>query len=250
MDLGLAGRVALVTAASKGIGRAIAAELVAEGARVAISSRSRERIDATAGEIGATPFVHDSADLDGAPALIDAVAEQLGGPVEILVTSTGGPPMGADPLGFTREQWEAAYRELVLAPMALIEAAVPAMRERGWGRIVSVSSTSVREPIEVLMLFNSHRAATLAAFKTLARQLAGDGVTLNSVLPGRIATARLLGGAVSREEAARAASEGVPAGRLGTVEEMAAAAAYLCSDRAGYVTGVALAVDGGLTRAV
>jgi 3-oxoacyl-[acyl-carrier protein] reductase len=250
MDLGLAGRVALVTAASKGIGRAIAAELAAEGARVAISSRSRERIDATAREIGATPFVHESADLDAAPALLEAVAGELGGPVEILVTNTGGPPIGADPLAFTREQWEAAYRDLVLAPMALIEAAVPAMRERGWGRIVSVSSTAVREPIEILMLSNSHRAATLAAFKTLARDLAADGITLNSLLPGRIGTERIFGNAGSREAAERGASEQVPAGRLGTPEEMAAAAAFLCSDRAAYVTGVALPVDGGLLQSI
>lgn len=250
MDLGLSGRVALVTAASKGIGRAIAAELAAEGASVAISSRSRERIEATAREINAEPFVHDSADLDATPALLEAVAARLGGPVEILVTNTGGPPAGPDPLGFTREQWEAAYRDLVLAPMALIEAAVPEMRERGWGRIVNVASTSVREPIEVLMLSNSHRAATLAAFKTLARDLAGDGITVNSVLPGRIGTDRIYSSAGSREAAEQAASDEVPAGRLGTVEEMAAAAAYLCSERAAYVTGVALPVDGGLMRSI
>src|SRR3954454_12796847 len=118
MDLGLEGRVALVTGASKGIGRAIAAELAREGAKVAISSRSRERIDATAGEIGATGFVLDSADLDAAGPLLEEVAAALGGPVEVLLTNTGGPPGGA-PLEFSREQWEAAYRELVLAPVAL-----------------------------------------------------------------------------------------------------------------------------------
>src|SRR3954451_14373614 len=179
MDLGIAGRVALVTGGSKGIGRAIAAELVAEGARVAISSRSRERIDATAAEIGATGLVHDSADRGAAGALLAAVADELGGPVEILVTNTGGPPAG-DPLEFTREQWEAAYRELVLAPMELIERALPAMRERGWGRIVNGALTSAREPIPYLLLSNAHRSATLAAFKTLSMQVAGDGVTLNT----------------------------------------------------------------------
>src|SRR3954465_6522373 len=215
MDLGIAERVALVTGGSKGIGRAIAAELVAEGAKVAISSRSRERIDATAAEIGAHGFVHDSADLDAAGPLLDAVADQLGGPVEGLVTNTGGPPAGPDPLGFDRDAWEAAYRDLVLAPMALIERAVPALRERGWGRIVSVSSTSVREPIAALMLSNSHRAATLAAFKTLARAVAADGGTLNSVLPGRIGTDRIFGMAGSREAAEESARAEVPAGRLG-----------------------------------
>jgi 3-oxoacyl-[acyl-carrier protein] reductase len=244
MDLGLEGRVALVTGASKGIGRAIAAELAREGAKVAISSRSAERIEATAREIGATGLVLDSADLEAAGPLLEQVAERLGGPVEVLVTNTGGPP-GGDPLSFTREQWEAAYRELVLAPMALIERALPAMREAGWGRIVNVASTSVREPIPYLLLSNAHRSATLAAFKTLAGQVAGDGVTLNTVLPGRIGTDRLwsLGG---RENVEAAAREQVPAGRVGAPEEMAAAAAFLCSARASYITGQALAIDGGL----
>jgi 3-oxoacyl-[acyl-carrier protein] reductase len=179
--------------------------------------------------------------------LVDAVERDLG-PVDILVTSTGGPPAGPDPLAFTREQWEAAHRELVLAPMALIERTMPGMRERGFGRVVGVSSFAAREPIEVLMLSNSHRPGLLAAFKTLARAVAADGVTLNSVLPGRIATDRILGGGGSREEIEKAASRDVPVGRLGTVEEIAAAAAFLCSARASYITGVALLVDGGLTR--
>jgi 3-oxoacyl-[acyl-carrier protein] reductase len=250
VDLGLKDRVALVLGASKGIGRAIAAELVAEGARVAVASRSRERIEAAAAELGATGVVHDTADLDAAPRLLAEVRERLGAPVEVLVTNTGGPPGGPDPLAFGREAWEAAYRSLVLAPVALIEAAVPAMRERGFGRIVNVASSSVREPIANLMLSNSHRAGTLAAFKTLARHLAADGITLNSVLPGRIATERLLEMAGSAEAVERAAREEVPAGRPGTPEELAAAAVFLCSARASYVTGVALLVDGGLTRSV
>jgi len=249
MDLGLEGRTALVTGASKGIGLGIARALAAEGARVAVSSRSEDRIRAAAEQVGARPFVHDSADLDGASSLVDRVEAELG-PLEVLVTNTGGPPAGPDALGFDREQWEAAYRDLVLAPMALIERAVPGMRERGFGRILNVSSSAVREPIPVLMLSNAHRSGLLAAFKTLSRQLAGDGITVNSVLPGRIATERSIGMAGSREAAEAAAREEVPAGRLGTVEEIAAAAAFLCSERASYVTGVALMVDGGLTRLV
>ncbi len=147
MDLGLTGRVALVTGASQGIGRAIAAELVAEGALVAMASRSRERIEAAAAEIGAVPFVHDMSDLDGVPGLLAGVQERLGGPVEVLITNSGGPPAGPDPLAFSREQWEAAYRMLILGPVELIQQALPSMRERGWGRIVAVSSASVREPI-------------------------------------------------------------------------------------------------------
>jgi 3-oxoacyl-[acyl-carrier protein] reductase len=249
VELGLSGKVALVTGASKGIGRAIAAELAAEGVRVAVSSRSRESIDAAAGEIGADGFVWDSADLDAAPRLLRDVEGKLG-PIDVLVCNTGGPPAGPDPLGFDREQWEEAYRTLVLAQIALVERVVPGMRRRGWGRVVSVSSTSVREPLPYLMLSNTHRAGLLAAFKTIARAVAADGVTLNTVLPGRIGTDRIFSLSGSQENAEAAAREEVPAGRLGTPEEMAAAAVFLCSDRASYITGQALAVDGGLLASI
>jgi 3-oxoacyl-[acyl-carrier protein] reductase len=247
MDLGLSGRVALVTGGSRGIGRAIAAELAAEGAAVAIASRSPQ---SAATELGATGLPFDSTDVDASAPLLEQAAEALGGPVEVLVVNTGGPPPGPDPLGFSREDWEAAYRSLVLTPMALVTAAMPAMRSRGWGRIVNVVSTSVREPIANLMLSNTHRAATLAAWRTIAREVAGDGVTVNSVLPGRIATDRIATAFGSMDAAQEAARAEVPAGRLGDPAEMAAAAAFLASDRAAYITGVALLVDGGLTRSV
>jgi len=237
MDLGIEDKVALVMGASKGIGRAVASELAGEGARVAIASRSLENLGPLAQEIGATPFAHDSADLDGVPALVAAVGESLG-PIEILVTNTGGPPGNADPLAQEREAWEAAHRTLVLAPLELIRACVPAMRERGFGRIVNIAS-------------NSERAAALAAFKTIARNVAGAGITLNTILTGRISTDRLVelygGDRASLEESAR---KEVPVGRLGSPEELAAAVAFLCSTRASYITGVALLVDGGLTRVV
>jgi 3-oxoacyl-[acyl-carrier protein] reductase len=247
MDLGLQGRVALVTGASSGIGLGIARELAAEGAAVAISSRTRERIDRAAAEIGARPFVHDSHEVEAGPGLVDAVEAELG-PVDVLVTNTGGPP-GGDPLGFGRDQWEAAYRELILGPMAMIERVVPGMRERAFGRVLSVSSSAAREPIEGLLLSTAHRGGLLATFKLLSRRLASDGITLNTLLPGRIATDRLAHLYDSLEQAEEVAREQVPAGRLGTVEEIAAAAAFLCSARASYITGVALAVDGGLLQA-
>jgi 3-oxoacyl-[acyl-carrier protein] reductase len=250
MDLGLEGRVALVTGASKGLGRAIAAALAAQGARVAMTSRSRERIDAAAAALGARGFAHDTAEAGAAARLVAEIADALG-PVEILVTNSGGPPGGPDPLAFEPEAWEQAHRMLVLGPMALIRAALPAMRARGFGRVLSVSSTAAREPIPDLMLSNAHRPGLAAAFKTLARRYAGDGVTFNTLLAGRIATDRVLsmhGG--SRDAAEEAARAEVPAGRLGEPEEYAAAAAFLCSQRAAYITGTALRVDGGLTRSV
>jgi 3-oxoacyl-[acyl-carrier protein] reductase len=249
MDLGIGGRVALVTGASQGIGRAIAAELAREGARVAISSRSREKIDAAAAEIGATGFVLDSADLDAIDGVVAEVEGALG-PIDILVCNTGGPPGNPDPLSFTREQWEAAYRTLVLAQITLIERVLPGMRERGFGRIVNVASTSVREPIGNLMLSNAHRASMITAFKTIARAVAGDGVTLNTVLPGSIATDRAYSLAGSQEEAEANAAKTIPAARMGKPEEMAAAAAFFCSAGAAYVTGETLAVDGGMTRSI
>jgi 3-oxoacyl-[acyl-carrier protein] reductase len=247
MDLGISGRVALVTGGSKGIGRAVAAELAAEGAVVAISSRAPEE---AAASLGVEGFAWDSAaDLDGAGRLLRDVESRLGGPVSILVTNTGGPPAGASALEHPREEWEAAYRSLVLAPMALIERAIPAMRRAGWGRILNVVSTTVREPAPNLMLSNAHRAAMLAAFKTVSSEVAADGVTLNSLLPGRIHTQRLVE-LFGSEEAVQSMASQIPAGRLGTVEEMAGAAAFLLSDRASYITGQWLAVDGGAMKSI
>jgi 3-oxoacyl-[acyl-carrier protein] reductase len=246
MDLGLEGRVALVTGASAGIGRAIAAELAAEGARVAASARTPARIEAAAAEIGARPYVHDTLDLDAAPALVERIEADLG-PVDILVTNTGGPPPG-EPFAYERAQWNAAHRELVVAPMELIGLVLPGMRERGFGRMLNVGSSTVREPSPALMLSNSNRPGIVAAFKSLARIHAVDGVTFNTLLPGRIATDRLAEIYGSLEQAHEAARDTIPAGRLGEPGELAAAAVFLCSERAGYITGVSLLVDGGLTQ--
>ncbi len=248
MDLGLEGKVALVTGASQGIGFGIAKELAGEGARVAISSRSREKIDAAAEQIGARGYVHDTTDLDSAPALVEAVERDLG-PVDVLVTNTGGPP-GGNPLEFTREQWEAAHRELVVAAIEMIQLVVPGMRERGFGRVLSISSSAAKEPIPGLLLSSSHRPGLLGAFKLLAKELAGDGITLNTILPGRIATDRISHLHGSIEKAEEVAREQIPARRLGTAEEIAAAAAFLCSERASYITGTTLLVDGGLTNSL
>lgn len=249
MDLGLHGRVALVTGGSKGIGRATAAMLAAEGARVAIASRSADRIEAAAAEIGARGYVFDSGDLDAVPGLVDRVEADLG-PIDVYVANTGGPPAGPDPLGFTREEWEEAHRTLVLSPMAFLERLLPGMRERGWGRVVAIGSMAVVEPVDYLQLSNAHRPGLVAAFKLLARRSAADGVTLNVVHPGRIGTERVYGNSGSREAAEASARTTIPAGRLGTAEELAAAVAFLCSEPASYITGTTLLVDGGLTHSV
>ncbi len=249
MDLGLDGKVALVLGASRGIGEAVAIELAGEGARVAIAARSLDRLAPVAAASGAVPFEHDNANPDAAADLVSAVTERLGG-IDLLVTNTGGPPATRHALDATARQWQEAYAALVRSPLELIRAALPGMRERQFGRVVNIASSAVREPIDGLMLSNSHRAATLAAFKTLSREVAADGVTVNSVLPGRIATERIYGLAGGREQAELRARAEVPAGRLGEPGELAAAVAFLCSARASYITGVALLVDGGLTRLV
>ena len=249
MDLGLTGRVALVTGGSKGIGAGIAAGLVAEGAKVAVASRDAERIGAAAARIGALPIVFDSGDLDAVDGVVDTVERELG-PVDVYVANTGGPPAGPDPLGFTREQWEAAHRTLVLSPMAFLQRLLPGMRARGWGRVVAVGSIAAIEPLAHLQLSNAHRPGLMAAFKTLSKTVAADGVTLNTVLPGRIGTDRLFDNAGSREEAEAAARDAVPAARVGTVDELAAAAVFLCSGPASYITGTTLLVDGGLSASV
>jgi 3-oxoacyl-[acyl-carrier protein] reductase len=249
MDLGLDGKVALVTGGSRGIGRGIAEALAAEGARVAITSRSPDAGAAVVGALGgrAKAYIFDSDDLSAVDGLVDAVQRDLG-PIDIYVANTGGPPVGADPLGFTDEQWEAAHRTLVVSPMAILRRVVPGMRERGWGRVLAVSSAAAVEPIGGLQLSNANRPGLLAAFKQLARENAGSGVTFNAVLPGRIATDRIAHNSGGMENAQAAAREEVPAGRLGEVAEIAAPAVFLVSEPASYVTGQSLLVDGGLTR--
>ena len=250
LDLGIEGRVALVLGASKGIGRGIATALAREGARVATSSRSAEMLEAAAAEIDGevTPFPADTTDLDRMRNLPGEVAEGLG-PVEILVTNTGGPP-GGGALDHSEDEWELAFRSLVLAPHALIQAVLPGMRERGWGRIVNVSSSSIREPIPGLTLSNANRLAALGFLETLADEVAADGITVNTVATGMFGTDRLADRHGSLEQAEATARERVPARRLGTPDEYGDLVAFLCSERAAYLTGAVIPLDGGLLRSV
>jgi 3-oxoacyl-[acyl-carrier protein] reductase len=247
VQLGLTGRVALVTGGSRGIGRAIAVALADEGVHVAVAARSSAGVAAVAEAVGGRGYVFDSGELDGVGPLIDAIEADLG-PIDLYVANTGGPPPAEDPLAIAAGAWEAAHRALVVSPMLILQRLVPGMCERGFGRVVAVSSSAAREPIAGLQLSNANRPGLLAAMKLLARQHAAAGVTFNAVLPGRIATDRLTSAYGGVEAAAAAARAEVPARRLGTPQEVAAAAAFLCSQAAGYVTGQSLLVDGGLTR--
>jgi 3-oxoacyl-[acyl-carrier protein] reductase len=248
MDLGIDGRVALVLGASRGLGRAVAEALGREGARVALAARSVDGLEAVAAGIdGETAVVAvDTGDADAVAALPERVASALG-QVEILVLNTGGPPGGAA-LDGDLETWTDAYRSLVLAPVILAKLCVPAMRERGWGRIVSISSTSIREPIPNLTLSNANRAATAGFLATLAREVAADGVTVNTIATGRFATERLASLHGSIEAAEEQARADVPAGRLGRPEEYGDLVTFVCSERAAYLTGTTIPLDGGLTR--
>lgn len=250
MDLGIEGRVALVIGASKGLGRGIAGSLAAEGANVAIASRSRERLDAVVEETegSVTAFVADAGDLERV-AELPAEVEAALGPVDILVTNTGGPPPGTA-LDNSIEEWEEAFRSLVLGVRVLAGAVLPKMRERGWGRIINVGSNSTVEPVGNLTLSNANRLAAIGFLKTLSREVAADGITVNTVVTGKFATDRLAANHGSMEAAERSGRETVPAGRLGRPEEFGDLVAFLASDRAAYITGTSIPIDGGLLHSI
>jgi 3-oxoacyl-[acyl-carrier protein] reductase len=250
MDLGLTGRTALVLGASRGIGRGIAESLAREGAKVAIASRDTEALAKTASEIDGDvrPFGAETGHLDHLAGVPAEVESQLG-PIDILITNTGGPPPGG-PLDNDLSQWQEAYNSLVLAPRVLVAAVAPGMRSRRWGRIVNVGSSSTRQPIPELNLSNVHRAAAVAFFKTLAGQLAGDRITVNTVATGMFATERLADTRGSLDDAQEYAQREVPVGRLGEPGEYGDLVAFLCSERAAYLTGAVIPLDGGMVRAI
>jgi len=252
MDLGLGGKNALVMGASKGIGRGIAEALAREGAAVAMVSRSAERIADAAAEVGADTgstvvgLAADTGDTDRLPELVEDAVAAIGG-IDILVTNTGGPPPGTA-LEHGTGDWEEAYRHLLIAPRILVEAVLPGMRERGWGRIVNVGSTSVSEPIPGLAMSNIHRAALSGFFKTLATEVAADGITVNDIETGRFATDRLAANWGSWERMEKEAVTAVPAGRLGDPAEYGNLVAFLASNKAGFITGTSIPIDGGMKR--
>lgn len=255
MDLGLKGKVALVTAASKGMGRACAVAFGAEGARVAMCARTEadlreaaDQVRKTGAEVLALPAdVTRAADVK---TLVGRVTEAFGG-VDILVANAGGPPRGFfDEL--SDDQWQGAFELSLLSTVRLIREVLPSMRARRWGRILTIQSVSVKQPLPELLLSNAVRPGVAGLMKTLASQLGKDNITVNTVCPGRIMTDRFLSGmkthGLSRDDYLSRQSTDVPLGRIGTPEEFASVVVFLASERASYVTGVAIQVDGGLVR--
>jgi 3-oxoacyl-[acyl-carrier protein] reductase len=260
VNLGLENRVALVCGASRGLGRAVADELAAEGASVAICARNPETLAAAAAEIEAASgaaVLAVPADLAvaGEPARVVEECEERFGRLDILVTNTGGPPAGTHDT-LSPEDWAQATALLLVSTVELARSALPGMKARGWGRILGVTSVAAKQPVANLMLSNSLRAGVTGFASTLAREVAKDGITVNTILPGYTSTER-----VTELNRANAAREGVepeeiqarleadiPMGRLAEPEEFAALATFLVSERAGYITGGAFAVDGGWLR--
>lgn len=241
MDLGLQGRRALVTGASSGLGLACARALAAEGASVVLASRSADKLEAAQAVIpGSTAIPADVSSIDEITRLVADTEAELGG-IDILVANAGGPPPG-DFAGTDLDQYEPALRLNLLSTVAMCKAVVPSMQQRGWGRVVAITSIAVREPIGQLILSNTARAGLTGFLKTLAREVAGDGVTVNSLQPGLHATDRLH--SVYGDDLSGLAS-GIPAGVVGDPDDFGRIAAFLCSDAARFVTGAAIPVDGG-----
>lgn len=253
MDLGLTGRRAAVAASSAGLGLAVATALVREGAQVAVCGRDPDRLAAAADSLRALDgggrvdaLVADVGTVEGAEAFVDGAAEALDGPPEILVTNAGGPPPGTFATT-SIDDYRTAFELNLLSTVAMCRRAVPPMQAAGWGRVVAITSVGARQPIGSLTASTVARTGVTGFLKVLATEVAPDGVTVNSVQPGVHATDRL----AALDPAARdALLADVPSGRLGDPADLGAVVAFLCSRHAGFLTGVALPVDGGATRAL
>ncbi|WP_342023427.1 SDR family oxidoreductase [Arthrobacter citreus] len=255
MDLGLAGKNVLIPGSSSGIGLAIARALGGEGANVVLAARRRETVEAEAARLPSAVGLHVDLTSDGAPEDLVRRAEEAFGPVDVLVLNSGGPPPGGA-ADMSAEQAAAAVNQLLLQHIRLTSLVLPGMRRRGWGRIIAVGSSGVQQPLPNLALSNMARAGLAGYLKTLAAEVAGDGVTVNMVLPGRIDTDRVAsldaaaaGRSGKQPDEVRAASEAaIPAGRYGRPEEFAAVVAFLAGNPASYVTGEQIRCDGGMVR--
>ena len=261
MDLGLKGKTALVLGGSKGLGRGVADALAGEGVAVAIVARGKEALDQAVAEINAgggraIGLVGDTSDWSTMENAVNTTRNQLG-PIDILLNNSGGPPP-ARVIGIAPELWEAQFRGMVLVYFRLTEMLLPDMRKRGWGRILNVASESVIQPIPQIAISNTLRAAVVGWAKTLANEVARDGVTVNTLLPGAFETDRVLQvqraasaqQGVTMEELAQRVARNIPVGRMGKPAEFGAVAAFLASPLAGYITGSTFRLDGGSIRSI
>jgi 3-oxoacyl-[acyl-carrier protein] reductase len=261
MDLGLRGKAALVTGASRGLGRAVAEVLAAEGADLVISARSAHDLEQVRAHIAraGVRVVAVAGDLasDGGPAAVAAAAIAELGRVDILIANSGGPPAGPFE-AHDRSAWRSAMAGNFESAVELVRAVLPGMKERRWGRIIAITSIAAKQPVEDLILSNASRAAVTGFARTLANEVGAHGVTVNTVMPGYTRTQRVetlaekiaaAQGAAPSDVYARWASE-IPLRRLGEPDELAAMVAFLASERASYITGAAIPVDGGWIRAL
>jgi 3-oxoacyl-[acyl-carrier protein] reductase len=262
MDLGLRGKIALVAASSRGLGRAVAEELANEGASLILCARDAEGLNKTKHDI----VSHSGAQVIAVPAdvslpgdvkrVVDSGIEQFGR-IDILVTNAGGPPAGKFEQ-LSLEQWEQAVRLTLFSAIELTRHVLPGMKARGWGRILNITSIAVKQPVENLILSNSLRAAVTGLARTLANEVAAEGITVNNILPGYTRTERVEDLAVmmaekqgiSAEEFKQRWEQEIPMRRLGEPREFAALAAFLVSERASYITGTSIQVDGGWIRSL
>jgi len=260
MELGLKGRIALVAASSKGLGKAVAEELAAEGASLVLCSRGEATLRATADAIGQrhnVPVLAVAADVGKAGEAERVTREGIArfGKIDILLTNSGGPPAGPFE-SLTREAWDSAAALVLSSVVEFCRAVLPGMKERRWGRILNVTSIAVKQPVDNLMLSNSLRSAVTGFARTLANEVAPFGVTVNNLMPGFTRTDRMVElsevtaekEGITAEQALKRFTGSVPMGRMGEPREFAALAAFLASERASYITGQSMAVDGGWIR--
>ncbi|HET9030492.1 MAG TPA: SDR family oxidoreductase [Candidatus Aquilonibacter sp.] len=254
MDLGIRGKVALVTGASAGLGRAVALSLAAEGVTLALAARREDALRdvADAAKLaGATDARAFAADLNE-PAQIDSLLDRVRnayGEVDILVANSGGPKPGTFS-SMSIDDWDTAYRTVLRNMLQLIDAVVPSMTARSWGRIVALTSSSVKQPIPTLVLSNALRTALVSALKSLSMEVGRHGITVNAIATGRILTDRLRKLYEDEDAMERAAKADIPLGRVATPDEFAPMVAFLCSEQARYITGQTIAVDGGMIKSL
>ncbi len=251
MDLGLKDKIAFVAASSQGLGKSVALELAKEGAKIIICGRNKEQLEKTEQELENQTnrkllSIAGDLSLSAEREQIIHKSLQVHGKIDILVTNTGGPPAGKLE-EFKEQDWDNAYHQLLSSAVGLINGFLPGMKAQRWGRIISITSMAVKQPINNLILSNAVRASVVGLIKTLANELGMYNITVNNVMPGYTETARLKK-LIENSPSFSAGKAEIPLGRFGKPEEFAAAVAFLASERASYITGVSLAVDGGWTK--